>query len=221
MTGPVYWVPNIPDTYSYGTFQTNRPDYSTRYNGVEFQLTKRLSNKWMAHGSVTWNSWKEKVSNVAKGCVDPTNQVASFQGYFWAGPSQANGSNSCASGDIAYDYNFNISGSVFGHQGYLTPYYVVDAPPDGLGNRFIAAGKADAHRLASVYEADLSVQKVIPLAGKADVTLSINMFNVFNTKTTLFRESDATDDGTMHGSAGFADNQQNPRVLSFGARVSF
>src|SRR6266536_1985675 len=242
-TGPHYWVPNIPDSYSYGTFETNRPDYSTVYHGVEFQLTKRLSNKWMAHGSVTWNDWKEKVSNVAKGCIDPTNQVASFQGYFWAGASQANGSNSCASGDIAYDYNgttwinakwafaltglyqlpwnFSVAGSVFGHQGYITPYMVFDDPGDGLGQRTIAAGKADAHRLASVYEADLSVQKVIPLAGKADVTLSINMFNVFNTKTILFREYDATDDGTQHGSAGFADNQQNPRVLSFGARVSF
>jgi hypothetical protein len=111
---------------------------------------------------------------------------------------------------------------------------VFDDPGDGLGFRSIAAGKADAHRLASVYEADLSVQKVIPIAGKADITLSINMFNVFNTGTTLFREYDATPTNISHtqicssahpencvGSAGGADNQQNPRVLSFGARVSF
>src|SRR5262249_57766431 len=104
-TGPVYWVPNIPASYSFGTFETNRPDFSTIYHGVEFQMTKRLSNKWMAHASFTYNNWKEKVDNVATGCIDPTNQVASFQGYFWASGSQANGSNSCADGDIAYDYN--------------------------------------------------------------------------------------------------------------------
>ena len=118
-------------------------------------------------------------------------------------------------------WNFLLAGSVFGHQGYPTPYYVVDAPPDSLGNRFLAAGAADAHRLASVYEADMSISKVVPIAGKADITLSLNVFNVFNTKTILFRESDATNDGTNHGAAGTADNQQNPRVLSFGARLSF
>jgi hypothetical protein len=240
-TGPMYWVPNVPGTYSFGTFETNRPDYSTTYHGIELQLTKRLSNKWMAHGSFTWNSWKQNVSNVATGCIDPTNQVG-------VGASNFNSAlavvgNTCANGDIAWDYNgttwinakwafsftglyqlpwnFNISASVFGHQGYLTPYYVVDDPGDGLGFRYLAAGNADAHRLASVYETDLSVQKVIPIAGKADITLSINIFNVFNTKTIMFRESDATNDGTNHGLAGFADNQQNPRVLSFGARVSF
>jgi carboxypeptidase family protein len=235
-TGPLYWVPKIPDSYSYGTFQTNRPDYSTTYHGVELQFTKRLSNKWMAHGSFTWTDWKQKVSNVATGCIDPTNQVAysTFGNYL--------GGNTCAN-DVAYDFygttwinarwafavtglyqlpwNFAISGSIFGHEGYLVPYYVTDAPPDGLGNRFVAAGTADAHRLASVYEADLSIQKVIPITGKADITLSLSIFNVFNTRTILFRESDATDDGTQHGSAGFPDNQQNPRVLSFGARVSF
>jgi hypothetical protein len=239
-TGPMYYVPNIPGSYSFGTFQTNRPGYSTQYHGVEFQLTKRLSNKWSAHGSFTWNDWKQKVSSVASGCVDPTNQVGVGSTYF--NNSQLYG-NTCENNGIAYDYNgvawinakwqfavsglyqlplnFTIAGSVFGHQGYPTPYYVVDDPGDGFGNRFLAAGKADAHRLASVYEADMSLQKVIPIAGKADITLSLNVFNVFNTKTILFRESDATDDGTGHGAAGFADNQQNPRVLSFGARISF
>ncbi|MEP7131607.1 MAG: TonB-dependent receptor [Acidobacteriota bacterium] len=239
-TGPLYHVANIPASYSFGTFQTNRPGYSTQYNGVEVQLTKRLSNKWSAHGSFTYNDWKQKVKNVATGCVDPTNQVGVGGAYF--NNSQLIG-NTCDNNGIAYDYNgvswinakwqfafsglyqlpwnFTVSGSVFGHQGYPTPYFVVDDPGDGLGLRYLAAGKADAHRLASVYEADFSVQKVIPIAGKADITLSVNLFNAFNTRTILFRESDATDDGMGHGTAHFADNQQNPRVLSFGARVSF
>ena len=73
-------------------------DAKRTYKAFTIDIARRLSNKWMAHGSVTWNSWKEKVSNVAKGCVDPTNQVASFQSYFWAGPSQANGMACCPFG---------------------------------------------------------------------------------------------------------------------------
>jgi hypothetical protein len=240
-TGPIYDVPvdNIPADYTYGLFQTNRDDYSTVYNGVEFQLTKRLSNKWMAHGSFTYTDWKQKVS-VAKGCIDPTNQVGytTFGNYL--------GGNSCADGDVAYDFfgttwiganwqfaisglyqlpwNFNIAASVFGHQGYLNPYWVLAIPESGLngGLQFVAVGNADDHRLASVYEADLSLQKVIPIAGKADITLSVNMFNVFNTKTILYRLARARPvTSSVRPTAGLADNQQNPRVLSFGARVSF
>jgi hypothetical protein len=240
-TGPIYDVPpgNIPADYTYGLFQTNRDDYSTVYNGVEFQLTKRLSNKWMAHGSFTYTDWKQKVS-VAKGCIDPTNQVGytTFGNYL--------GGNSCADGDVAYDFfgttwigakwqfafsglyqlpwNFNIAASVFGHQGYLNPYWVLSIPQSGLngGAQYVAVGNADDHRLASVYEADLSVQKVIPISGKADITLSVNMFNVFNTKTILYRLPRARlVTSATRPTAGLADNQQNPRVLSFGARVSF
>jgi hypothetical protein len=240
-TGPIYDVPpgNIPADYTYGLFQTNRDDYSTVYNGVEFQLTKRLSNKWMAHGSFTYTDWKQKVS-IAKGCIDPTNQVGytTFGNYL--------GGNSCADGDVAYDFfgttwigakwqfafsglyqlpwNFNIAASVFGHQGYLNPYWVLQIPASGLngGAQYVAVGKADDHRLASVYEADLSVQKVIPISGKADITLSVNMFNVFNTNTILYRLPRARlVTSSVRPTAGLADNQQNPRVLSFGARVSF
>lgn len=239
-TGPIYDVLNVPAGYTYGLFQTNRPDYSTIYNGVEFQLTKRLSNKWMAHGSFTYTDWKQKVSNVATGCIDPTNQVGytTFGNYL--------GGNSCANDDIAYDFfgntwigakwqfaltglyqlpwNFNISGSVFGHQGYLNPYWVLNVPDSGLngGLQFVAVGNADDHRLASVYEADLSLQKVIPIAGRADLTLSINCFNVFNTKTILYRLPRARlVTSSTKPTAGLADNQQNPRVLSFGGRLSF
>jgi Carboxypeptidase regulatory-like domain len=239
---PLYWVPNIPASYSYGVFETNRADYNTTYNGVEFQLNKRLSNKWMASANFTWSDWKSNISNVATGCIDPTNQTGSFVGTFQGAQGVAD---SCGNGHIAYDYNgvswinaswafsvtglyqlpwdFSISGSVFGHEGYPIPYYNVEDPGDGLGQRTVAAGLPDAHRLKNVYEFDLSVQKVIPIAGTAEITLSINMFNVLNSNTILFRQSDTTwqGDDPPTGTAGSIDRVQNPRVLQFGARVSF
>jgi hypothetical protein len=247
-TGPLYYIPAltagdprfnaaIAGNYTYGLFETNRPDYETRYNGVELQLNKRLSNRWMAHGSFTWSDWKQKVSNVSKGCLDPTNQVGSYQGVFEG--AQGRGS-SCADGDIAYDYNgttyinakwafnisglyqlplnFNVSGSLFGRQGYPIPYFVADDPGDGWGQRTVALDRADAHRLKNVYQLDLSAQKVLPITPKADVTLSVDVFNVFNSNTILFRNYDAT--GPV-GTIGDILTIQNPRVLRFGARISF
>ncbi|HEV8232871.1 MAG TPA: carboxypeptidase regulatory-like domain-containing protein [Thermoanaerobaculia bacterium] len=247
-TGPLYSVAaltpgnprynaSIANNYTYGLFATNRPDYETQYHGVELQLNKRLSNKWMAHGSFTWSDWTQKVKNVAKGCLDPTNQAGTFAGVFEGAQGRGN---SCADGDIAYDYNglawinakwafnvsalyqlplnFSISGSFFGRQGYPIPYAVFDDPGDGWGQRSIALGDADANREDNVYQLDLSVQKVLPIAQKVDITLSVNVFNVFNDDTILLRNYDAT--GPV-GTVGDIFTIQNPRVLQFGARVSF
>jgi hypothetical protein len=248
LTGPLYYIPAltagdprynpaVANNYSYGLFETNRPDYETHYNGIELQLNKRLSNRWMAHASVTYSDWKQKVSSVAGGCLDPTNQVGSFQGVFEGVQGRGN---SCADGDIAYDYNgttyinakwsynisgmyqlplnFSIAGNFFGRQGYPIPYFVADDPGDGWGQRTIALDDADAHRLKNVYQLDLSAQKVLPIAQKVDVTLSVDVFNVFNSNEILFRNYDAT--GPV-GTIGDILTIQNPRVLRFGARVSF
>ena len=250
-TGPLYYIPvltpddprfneAIANSYTYGLFTTNRPDYSTRYHGVELQLNKRLSNRWMAHGSFTWMDWKQKVDKVATGCLDPTNQGGVFgqAGGVFEG-AQGRG-NSCADGDIAYDYNgntflnakwafnvsgmyqlplsFNVSASFYGRQGYPLPYVVQDDPGDGWGTRAIALGDAEDHRTKNVYQLDLSVQKVVPIAPKVDITLSVDMFNVFNANTIVMREFDAT--GPV-GTVGDIRTIQNPRVLRFGGRVSF
>jgi hypothetical protein len=247
-TGPVYGIPaltegdpgfnaGIANNYTYGVFATNRPDYKTTYNGVEFQMTKRLSNRWMAHGSFTWSDWKSKVGNVAKGCIDPTNQVGTYAG-IWEG-AQGRGS-SCSDGEIAYDYNgvnwlnakwsfnvsgmyqlplnFSIAGSFYGRQGYPVPYAVFVDPGDGWGSRSVALGAADANRGDTVYQLDLSLQKVLEIAPKVDVTLIVDAFNVFNDNTILFRNYDAT--GPV-GTVGDILTIQNPRVFRFGARVSF
>jgi PAS domain-containing protein len=38
-----------------GKINTNRPDYSTTFNGLEFTFNKRLSNRWMMRGNVTYS----------------------------------------------------------------------------------------------------------------------------------------------------------------------
>ena len=61
-------------------------------------------------------------------------------------------------------------------------------------------------------------QKVLPITPKADVTLVVDMFNVFNDNTILLRNYDAS--GPV-GTIGDILTIQNPRVLRFGARISF
>jgi len=241
-TGPVYYAPDsLLDSFTAGQTLTNRKDYQEDYNGVELQLTKRLSERWMAHVSAGWNSWKQKVGNIAKSCIDPSNQASLLQpsdlSYTYAG-------NTCAN-DIGFDYNgvsiigstwqfnvaglyqlpwnFNISANLFGRQGAPQPFSVDVSPGDGLGDRFMAVGKADDHRLKNIYELDLRLEKVVPLFQKADITLSMDVFNVFNSNTIIHRFLDATPSGSpaTGADANFISRFQIPRLLRFGARVSF
>jgi len=233
-SGVIYYVPNLPADFDGGRTLTNRPDYSTEYNGVEVQLTKRLENRWMAHASFGVSNWKQKVGNTAKACIDPTNEVdLGVQN-----PFPGVQGNTCAN-DIGWDYagttyinakwqfnvaglyqlplNFNVSANLFGRQGYPIPYLVDVDPGDGLGTRYVAIGKADSKRLKNVYELDMRLEKVVPLFQKADLTLSMDVFNVFNANTITFRNNFA---GDQEGGAAISAIQV-PRTLRFGARVSF
>ncbi|PYP98987.1 MAG: hypothetical protein DMF82_26050, partial [Acidobacteria bacterium] len=53
-----------------GLLLTNRPDYHRTFNGLEFSLVKRLSNKWMARAAFSYNDWKEYLGPHA--IQDPT-----------------------------------------------------------------------------------------------------------------------------------------------------
>ena len=240
-TGPIYGVPNYDGNF--GLLETNRPGYHTTYDGVELQLTKRLSRGWMAHASFTYTNWKQNKGE----CFDPTNTV---NGALVPSTVGTSGSNSCAD-DIVYfggngiggssntylnskwQFNvsglyqlplgFNVAGNFYGRQGYPLPYFVTvvtDGSPLGLKNA--AIGASDATRLDNLYQLDLRVEKTIGLFNnQANVTLSADLFNALNGNAILERRNDATEIAAGHGSANKIATIQSPRILRFGARLTF
>ena len=246
-----------PSDFNGGLTLANINGYSTNYNGVELQLTKRLSNRWMAHASVAYTDWKQSVDN-ANGCRAQINGGQAT----WKGPTnvltpngpscgdgsqvflQSAGSGSKADVYISSKYQFNISGlyqlplnfniaaNLFGRQGYLEPYFATVSGGDvgtSLGSRKVIVGSSDDHRLKNLYQLDLRVEKVLPLFQKADMTLSIDMFNALNSDTILQQAAQLST--TACGSSSPADScggkgnrveeRMSPRVLRFGARLSF
>ncbi len=244
-TGPIYGLTPLGANFSGGEFVSNRPDYATDYNGVELQLTKRLSNKWMAHAQVSYNDWKNKVKNKATGCIDPTNQVYAQDGFFPGnplGPTCSDGSQvyqeSVGSGSFGQVFigskwnfnvtglyqlplNFNIAANLYGRQGYINPFYVQVDTDNGEGTRLALVGNPEDHRLKNVYNLDLRLEKVVAIAAKASLTLSVELFNALNANTILQRESDATPDAKNIAAANTIDEIQNPRAVRLGARISF
>jgi hypothetical protein len=192
---------------------------------------------------VSWNDWKNKVDNASTGCVDPTNQLYPQGGFFPGnplGPTCQDGSQvyqeSLGSGGFSQVFigskwsfnvtglyqlplNFNVAANLYGRQGYRNPYYVNVDTDNGEGTRLALIN--NTVRLHDVYNLDLRLEKVIPIAAKASLTLSVDMFNVLNDNTVLQRENDATPGSDGTGAAGLIDEIQNPRALRFGARLSF
>jgi hypothetical protein len=248
-TGPIYacvldgvGCGRNPD-FTFGKTGENRPDYSVNYHSVELVLTKRLSHRWMAHGAFTWNSWKQKVGNKEKACIDPTNVIGAGgdscdSSIAYVGGTTGSGSfsnvfiNARWAFNIAALYqlpwNFNVGANFYGREGYPAPYFV-SAPAivpgtdqsDGLGSRKAVVGAPDSHRNPSLFQLDLRLEKVIPLFQKADLTLSLDLFNSFNSKTVLQQRLNATPSDSGTGEAGQVYEVQNPRILRFGARLSF
>jgi hypothetical protein len=218
VTGPIY-TGKLGSDFNGGEFVTNRPDYSQDYYGAQLQLTKRLTNNWLMHGSFAYNDWKQIIDNKATACIDPTNQRLSQDPAFSAGFPTPNVGPSCSEGQlynqslgsgnftnvwINSHWSFNVSGlyrfpldfslaaNFYGRQGYVNPTFIQIDSGNGEGNRGVLLGNPTDHRLNDVYELDLRLEKTIPLFAKAELTLAAELFNALNSNTVLQRESDAT-----------------------------
>ena len=98
-----------------------------------------------------------------------------------------------------------------------------------LGSRKVIVGSSDDHRLNNLYQLDLRAEKVLPLFQKADMTLSIDVFNALNSSTVLQQSQQLSTTAcgasaaavSCTGKGNRVEETMSPRVLRFGARLSF
>jgi hypothetical protein len=116
---------------------------------------------------------------------------------------------------VQLPWSVDLSGAVFGRQGQIEPQFIrASLGVDGAFN-VLATPTVDAKRYDSVWNFDLRLAKSLKL-GSSAVTLSAEAFNVFNSGTTLqrFRQINS-------GSLARIDEILSPRIVRFGARLSF
>ena len=103
---------------------------------------------------------------------------------------------------------------------------------NGEGTRTVLLGSPEDYRLKNVYELDLRLEKVVPLFAKADLTLSVDLFNLLNSNTILQRQGDASNQAPdpsapctatnpCTGTFGQIAEVQNARARSFRRPLSF
>jgi hypothetical protein len=220
-----------------GVQLTNRPDYNRRYQGVELTLLKRLANKWSGRVAFGYNDWTEHFDGTA-GIQDPNAAIYDTYGLtlfsshivtdakidggqlgvfstgsgtlYWVG-----GSKWQLSANALYQLpaGFEIAGNLYGRQGYLRPINItLDTL---LGDTVLATPEVDSEHLPNVWNLDLRLAKNINV-GSARVGLTADVFNVFNSNTTL-RQTDAADAASLNRILQI----MNPLIARFGVRVSF
>jgi len=241
-------VPYSPDVAlvnagSGGRIRTNRPDYTTTFNGLELTLTKRLTNKWMGRVAFSYNDWVENFDGVAvsgttanagsPGAIETDalldgGQVATLSG----GSGKASFYTSVkwqlyATGLVQLPWSFDLSGVVFGRQGGPYPKSIrISGGRDGT-RPWLAQDAVDTDRYSALWNFDLRLAKNIRLGSSSTVTLSAELFNVLNNELVLSRwrypDSAAFTDTAAGATPGVGRIEEliSPRIFRFGARFSF
>jgi hypothetical protein len=209
----------------------NRPDYHQRYLGLEIQATKRMSNRWMGRIGFSTNSHREYFDDPAAAVQDPTPSTTWPNIDGGAYVTQTNGSGKSeiylllpryqftAGGAYQLPYRINLAGSLVAREGFGQPFFhTVESVDPGLPEKRVLLADPNDNRLPGVFTLDLRAEKAFVLRG-ANLTLTLDMFNVMNSSTALGRQYDTT----ATGSTGFFNTLEimNPRLIRLGARFQF
>ncbi|MEZ5288147.1 MAG: carboxypeptidase regulatory-like domain-containing protein [Vicinamibacterales bacterium] len=208
----------------------NRPDYHQTYLGFELQATKRLSNRWMGRVAFSTNRHVEHFDG--PGAVqDPgaTTTWPNIDGGAYVTATTGSGKSEiylilpryqlAASGLYQLPYGINVGANLVAREGYGTPYFetVESADPTLPEKRVLLVNPRD-ERLPGVATLDMRVEKAFALR-MGEVSVTADVFNLFNASTVLGRQYDVTATGTT----GFDRPLEimNPRLLRFGVRWRF
>jgi hypothetical protein len=216
-------------------FLLENGDREQEFMGASLSIQKRLSNRWMARGNVSWQDWKWDIPDSEN--EDPTDTIG---GGIVDGTQvlQGSGTVSGAKGNVFINSNwsysmtglyqiapearwgFNVAASLTGREGYPARYSrrinrapIADTP--GVGIDVPVKGDADSFRYPDVHQLDLRVEKEFHLSDFG-VTVGADLFNALNESYVLQRQSILNRTNSDH-----VQEVVSPRILRLGVRLSW
>ena len=231
---PVYKLKSGIPVPSYYVLR-NRPGYSQTYDGVELTFTKRMARRWSLRGHVTWNDWRKDVDD--EGIIDPT-PVRGTSGCSVcdgsrvvlgsvapAGPKGSLFVSSRWSTNVAGMYQVprietNVGFNFTMREGYPLLYTHQFNPLNGEGIKQVLVNDVGAAKLPNPYALDLRIAKELRLRG-VGLELGLDIFNATNNQTVLQRTTPLVARNAVVATHNQIRELQNPRVLRFGARLTF
>ncbi len=218
-----YYVRTSQPGVTYTT--TNLPDYWRGFNGFEVSARKRMSHRWLANVSYSYNDAKVHYDSPAA-YQDPTN-IENLNGGQYAPESTSSGlGNVFVNAKWLFRltgvyttpvWGINLAGFYNARSGY--PFIATIQTP----TRPFSGGQTDVYldllgdnRLPNFQTVDFKIDKSLTLANRVKVVPSLDIFNMLNGSTTLSVR------GRQNASnANTVSSLLAPRVLRFGVRVNW
>jgi hypothetical protein len=216
------------------------------YLGFDLVLNKRLSNKWMLNGSVTYQIQKAHYGARGEGYFNPTN--------IWALDGQDSAAFIGGASGIAdqytnarwlvklgglyqFPFDINLSANVLMREGWIireTFGYVDYTQPNPSSNSAtLYIDEFGSTRLPAVLTFNLKIEKMLRLGDNGRIYLMADIFNLPNVDSVL-RRLQKTNGTYYYYGEGDPDNRfvadpnnfkvdgvMNPRVLRLGVRFTF
>jgi hypothetical protein len=215
-----------------GSFLENG-DREQEYMGASLVFNKRLANRWMLRGNVTYADWQwSKVPD-----SELENPTLFLGGGSQEGDPvlQGSGTGSGAKGGVyinsewSYSVNglyqispdrpwgFNVALNMTGRQGYPIPYFhrATVADPNVRALNVQVTDSPDEFRLDDIHIVDARVEKEFTFSDFG-LTLGVDVFNVFNEAFVQQRQH-----RLAIGTSNHVTEVTSPRILRLGARLSF
>jgi hypothetical protein len=204
-------------------------DREQDFMGASLTFNKRLSNRWMVRGNVSWQDWEWNVPDSE--LEDPTHFLGG--GHDGDPVLQGSGTGSGAKGgvyinsDWSYSVNglyqiapdrpwgFNVAGNLTGREGYPIPYFR-RVPRNGIpGQANVQVSGSDEFRNDDIHVLDARIEKEFTFSD-VGLTLGVDVFNALNENFVLQRRHQLGIRQTNH-----VTEILSPRIFRLGARLSF
>ena len=234
-TSQIYGAaPNIAFS---GFTQMENGDREQDYLGVSLTFNKRLANRWLLRGHVTFSEWEWDIPESERedpSLVSPGNNIDGGAVLLGSGTSSgAKGDvfiNSNWSFDISGMYQiapdrpwgFNVAANVNGREGYPVPY-TDNRFVGGIGNRgALLVEDVEQFRNDDLYIVNARLEKEFNFSD-IGLTVGADIFNLFDENTVIQRENrlDAAISSTNPNGPDFVSETTQPRIIRLGFRISF
>ena len=184
---------NVDDGQTPYDLYERRPGFYRDYYGVDVIFTKRLSNKWMLNGSLTW---QHQAQHYGEDSYFHDTNLWALDGKAYA-PSIGGASGKInqytysrwlikAGGLYQLPYDFNVAFTFLAREGWILEeriQYLDEGLPNADSQDYVAyIHPFSEFRLNTFYRFDIRLEKVINLGDTGRIYLMADLFNVFNAK---------------------------------------
>jgi hypothetical protein len=234
-TYTVHYFELRPGVSTRNGFLLRNGDRSQEFKGASLTFDKRLSNRWMMRGNVSWQDWKWQIPDrenqdptdtIGGGIVDGTQVL---QG---AGTASGPKGNVFINSKWSYSLNglyqiapdhpwgFNLAANLTGRQGYPVRYVArvnraTIADNGGSGIDIPVDASPDTFRYPDIHVVDLRAEKELHFSD-VGLTVGVDVFNALNESYVLQRQGVLGRSNSDH-----VLEVLSPRVFRLGARLSF